>query len=75
MRDTVLLKSGQGENRTRYSLRYVDAAFELLGGAAARPSPSNQLGNSAAMIEQRDSRLPVRMGADRLVRQFFEFLN
>ncbi len=67
MRDTVLLKSGQGENGTQYSLRYVDAAFELLGGATSLRRPSKQLGNSVAMIERYDSRFPVRMAEDSLV--------
>ena len=61
MRDTVLLKSGQGENRSLYSLSYVHAASELLGGATALHRPGKQLGNSVAMIERHDSRSPVRM--------------
>jgi integrase len=48
MRDTVLLKNEDGQNRTLYSLRHTYATFELLRGGTDIHTLSKQMGNSAA---------------------------
>ena len=66
MRDSGLLKDGEGQNRTLYSLRHTYATFELLRGGTDIHTLSKQMGNSAAMIERHYSKLTATMAADRL---------
>lgn len=65
MRDSGLLKSEGGQNRTLYSLRHTYATFALLEGMDIH-TLAKQLGNSAAMIEQHYSKLTATMAAERL---------
>jgi integrase len=66
MRDSGLLKDGEGQNRTLYSLRHTYATFELLRGGTDIHTLSKQMGNSAAMIERHYSKLTATMAADKL---------
>jgi len=66
MRDSGLLKDGEGQNRTLYSLRHTYATMELLRGGTDIHTLSKQMGNSAAMIERHYSKLTATMAADKL---------
>lgn len=66
MRDSGLLKDGEGQNRTLYSLRHTYATMELLKGGTDIHTLSRQMGNSAVMIERHCSKLTATMAADRL---------
>jgi len=65
MRDSGLLKSTDGQNRTLYSLRHTYATQELLAGTDIH-TLARQLGNSAQMIEQYYSKLTATLAAERL---------
>jgi len=65
MRDSGLLKSTDGQNRTLYSLRHTYATQELLAGTGIH-TLARQLGNSAQMIEQYYSKLTATLAAERL---------
>lgn len=65
MRDSGLLKSAGGQNRTLYSLRHTYATLALLEGMDIH-TLSKQMGNSAAMIERHYSKLTATMAAGRL---------
>ena len=65
MRDSGLLKSTDGQNRTLYSLRHTYATQELLAGTDTH-TLARQLGNSAQMIEQYYSKLTATLAAERL---------
>ncbi|MEY3510546.1 MAG: hypothetical protein RI914_1145 [Pseudomonadota bacterium] len=66
MRDSGLLKDGEGQNRTLYSLRHRYATMELLRWGTDIHTLSKQMGNSAAMIEGSCSNLTITIGADKL---------
>jgi integrase len=66
MRDSGLLKDGEGQNRTLYSLRHTYATVELLRICTDIHTLSKQMGNSAAMIERHYSKLTATMAADKL---------
>jgi integrase len=66
MRDSGLLKDGEGQNRTLYSLRHTYATMELLRKGTDIHTLSRQMGNSAAMIEGHYSKLTATMAADKL---------
>lgn len=66
MRDSGLLKDGEGQNRTLYSLRHTYATLELLRASTDIHTLSKQMGNSAAMIERHYSKLTATLAADRL---------
>ena len=66
MRDSGLLKTAEGQNRTLYSLRHTYPTLELLRGAVDIHTLSRQMGNSAAMIERHYSKLTATMAAERL---------
>ncbi|MFM8508864.1 MAG: tyrosine-type recombinase/integrase [Betaproteobacteria bacterium] len=66
MRDSGLLKTAEGQNRTLYSLRHTYATLELLRGAVDIHTLSRQMGNSAAMIERHYSKLTATLAAERL---------
>lgn len=66
MRDSGLLKDGEGQNRTLYSLRHTYATLELLRGGTDIHTLSKQMGNSAAMIERHYSKLTATMAAEKL---------
>jgi len=66
MRDSGLLKDGEGQTRTLYSLRHTYVSMELLRGGTDIHTLSKQMGNSAAMIERHYSKLTATMAADRL---------
>jgi integrase len=66
MRDSGLLKDGEGQNRTLYSLRHTYATMELLRKGTDIHTLSKQMGNSAAMIERHYSKLTATMAADKL---------
>ena len=61
-----MLKDGEGQNLTQYSVRQTYAAFELLRKGTDIHTLSKQMGNSAAMIERHYSKLTATMAADRL---------
>ena len=65
MRDSGLMKSADGQNRTLYSLRHTYATLALLDGMDTH-TLAKQMGNSAAMIERHDSKLTATMAAARL---------
>jgi integrase len=66
MRDSGLLKTAEGQNRTLYSLRHTYATLEMLRGGVDIHTLSKQMGNSAAMIERHYSKLTATMAAERL---------
>jgi integrase len=66
MRDSGLLKTADGQNRTLYSLRHTYATLELLRGEVDIHTLSRQMGNSAAMIERHYSKLTATLAAERL---------
>jgi integrase len=66
MRDSGLLKSSEGQNRTLYSLRHTYATLEMLRGEVDIHTLSKQMGNSALMIERHYSKLTATMAAERL---------
>jgi integrase len=66
MRDSGLLKEGEGQSRTLYSLRHTCAAMELLRKGTDIHTLSKQMGNSAAMIDRHYSELTATMAADKL---------
>lgn len=66
MRDSGLLKTADGQNRTLYSLRHTYATLELLRGEVDIHTLSRQMGNSAAMIERHYSKLTATLAAKRL---------
>lgn len=65
MRDSGLMKSTDGQNRTLYSLRHTYATMALIEGMDIH-TLAKQMGNSAAMIERHYSKLTATMAADRL---------
>ena len=65
MRDSGLLKSPEGQNRTLYSLRHTYATLALLEGMDIH-TLARQMGNSAAMIERHYSHLKPLMIAEQL---------
>ena len=65
MRDSGLLKSPEGQNRTLYSLRHTYATLALLEGMDIH-TLARQMGNSAAMIERHYSKLTATLAAERL---------
>jgi len=65
MRDSGLLKTPEGQNRTLYSLRHTYATLALLEGMDIH-TLARQMGNSAAMIERHYSKLTATMAAGRL---------
>src|SRR5262249_9637943 len=65
MRESGLLKSEGGQNRTLYSLRHTYATLALLEGMDIH-TLAKQMGNSAAMIERHYSKLTATMAAERL---------
>jgi integrase len=66
MRDSGLAVNSNGDNRTLYSFRHTYATLELLRGEEDIHTLSKQMGNSAAMIERRYSKLTATMAAERL---------
>lgn len=66
MKDSGLLKSADGQNRTLYSLRHTYATLELLENHTDIHTLAKQMGNSALMIEKHYSKLTATMAADRL---------
>ena len=66
LRDCGLLKNGDGQARTLYSLRHTYATFELLENKTDIHTLSKQMGNSAAMIERHYSKLTATMAAEQL---------
>ena len=66
MRDSHMLKSEDGQNRTLYSLRHTYATFELLENSTDIHTLAKQMGNSAAMIERHYSKLTATMAAEKL---------
>jgi integrase len=66
MRDSGLLKDGDGQNRTLYSLRHTYATLELLRASTDIHTLAKQMGNSAAVIERHYSKLTATMAAERL---------
>lgn len=66
MRDSGLLADGAGQNRTLYSLHHTYATLALLEGGTDIHTLSQQMGNSAAMIERHYSKLKATMAAVRL---------
>jgi integrase len=66
LRDSGLLKDGQGKTRTLYSIRHTYATLDLLRGGMDIHTLARQMGNSAAMIERHYSKLTATMAAERL---------
>jgi integrase len=66
LRDCGLEPDTAGQQRTLYSLRHTYATLELLTNTTDIYTLSKQLGNSAAMIERRYSKLTATMAAERL---------
>jgi integrase len=66
MRDSGLLKTADGQNRTLYSLRHAYATLELLGREVDIHILRRQMGNSAAMIERHYSKLTATLAAELL---------
>jgi integrase len=56
----------QGQTRTLYSLRDTNATLAMLRGQVDIHTLSKQMGNSAAMIERRYSKLTAKMAAELL---------
>ena len=66
MRDSGLLKDGEGKTRTLYSLRHTYATLELLRAGTDIHTLARQMGNSAAMLERHYSKLTATMAAEKL---------
>jgi integrase len=66
MRDSGLLKNGEGKTRTLYSIRHTYATLELLRAGADIQTLARQMGTSAAMLERHYSKLTATMAAERL---------
>jgi integrase len=66
MRDSGLLKTADGQNRTIYSLRHTYATLAMLEGQVDIHTLSRQMGNSAAMIERHYSESTATLAAERL---------
>ena len=63
MQDSGLLKDGEGQNRTLYSLRHTYATLELLAGTDIH-TLAKQMGTSVKMIEQHYGHLQPAQKAD-----------
>jgi integrase len=66
LRDSGLLKDGEGKTRTLYSLRHTYATLELLRVGTDIHTLARQMGNSAAMLERHYSKLTATMAAEKL---------
>jgi integrase len=66
MRDSGLLKSSEGQNRTLYSLRHTYATLAMLRGEVDIHTLAKQMGNTAAVIERHYSKLTATLAAERL---------
>jgi integrase len=65
MKETGLLKSTMGTNRTLYSLRHTYATFELLAGTDIH-TLAKQMGTSVLMLEKHYSKMTATMAAMKL---------
>ena len=66
LKDTGLLRTGNGQVRTLYSLRHTYATLELLENGTDIHTLARQMGNSVLMIERHYSKLTATMAAEQL---------
>jgi integrase len=66
LRDVELLRNGNGQVRTLYSLRHTYATLELLENGTDIHTLARQMGNSVLMIERHYSKLTATMAAEQL---------
>jgi integrase len=66
MRDSGLALDANRDNRTLYSWRHTTATLELLRGEVDIHTLSNQLANSAVMIQHHYLKWTATMAAQRL---------
>jgi integrase len=66
LKDTGLLRNGNGQVRTLYSLRHTYATLELLENSTDIHTLARQMGNSVLMIERHYSKLTATMAARQL---------